>query len=289
MATLEKEAQTFAAFEGKVSGNTVKGVSLLQKGPALGHGVWIDDVTLSQAKKCATDCGKLKAKQNHWSGIEDTIGYYENFRVRDGKLTADLTLFNSHPGSEQMLEMIDTIPHSFGVSISFMADSPEYDKENDRYNARVRQMLSADFVDTPAANRDGVFEAQIDSGENDMPTAVTPPDAFDAKAAIAALETKFSELTSALEALKPKEPVAAPPAPAAPPAEAQTGFTAQQLQEAVTTALKVHFAAPPTNQAAVPPNEPDAGDPMVKTAAEFRALPQSDRNAFMAKGGKLKL
>lgn len=50
----EKEIQTFSAFEGKVMGNTVKGISLIQEGPALGHGVWVDSTTLSQVKRAAT-------------------------------------------------------------------------------------------------------------------------------------------------------------------------------------------------------------------------------------------
>ena len=63
MPTVDNDkAQTFAAFEGKVQGNTVKGVSLLQKGPALGHGMWVDNVMLEQAKRSAQGKGKIKAR-----------------------------------------------------------------------------------------------------------------------------------------------------------------------------------------------------------------------------------
>lgn len=261
----ERELQTFAAFEGKVQGNSVKGVSLLQKGPALGHGMWVDNVMLEQAKRSAQGKGKIKAKVNHWSGLEDTVGYYENFRIRAGKLVADLNLFESTPQSAHLLEMIGSIPESFGVSIMFAADEPEYSKDEDKYFARVRELYSADFVDTPAANRDGVFEAEIDNADEDNMPAITV-EAFDAHksesaAAIAALTAQVAELKAALEAKQ--EPA---PAPAPQPA----GFSAEQLQEAVTTALKAHFAAPPTKQEPAQVNEPETAPEPPKSYADAR-------------------
>jgi hypothetical protein len=263
----EKEIQTFSAFEGSVAGNTIKGISLIQEGPAIGHGVWVDSTTLSQVRKAAVSMGRVKAKLNHWSGIQDTVGFYDNFRLRGGKLIADLTLFESHQGKDALLEMIETIPNAFGVSIMFAAESPEYDKKHDRYNTRVRELYSADFVDTPAANRDGVFNAKIDKPQNDMANANHPdtqPDAFDAKAAIAALESQVAELTKALAA-KAEEPVEEPPVEEKPQ---ETALSAEVAE--LKAMLKAFVAAPPTKQEPAPANEQEAPPAPPKSYAEAR-------------------
>lgn len=197
-----EELQTFAAFQGKVSGNTIMGVSLIQEGPALGHGVFVDRKSLGQFKALAMAKGRVKAKLNHFSSVQDTVGYYENFRVSKGKLLADLTLFEAHGGKDMLLEMINEIPSAFGVSLMFAADSPELDKESGNYMTRPRGLYSADFVDTPAANADGVFSAdQIDSEENDMPikqVAPTPEPQVDFSALIA---EQFAAFTAKFDAV----------------------------------------------------------------------------------------
>lgn len=281
--------KTFAAFEGKVQGNSVRGVSLLQKGPALGHGVWVDNVMLEQAKRSALGKGKIKAKVNHWSGLEDTVGYYENFRIRAGKLIADLQLFESSPQSAQLLEMIEAIPESFGVSISFAADEPEYDKENDKYNARVRELYSADFVDTPAANRDGVFEQPIDNPAEDMPTVTSEPQepAFDAQAAIAALTAQFAELKAAFEA-KPEQ-VVPQPAPVLLEEKVDELASIRTDLASAVAAIKAFAAAPVASKETAPPQEQaEDSNPLEITRAAFEKIPVPERSAFFAKGGKLK-
>ncbi len=286
--TAEKELVTFSAFEGKLEGNTIKGVSIIQEGPALGHGVWVDKTMLSQVRKLGKAAGRVRAKINHWSGIQDTVGYYENFRVSGNKCLADLTFFESHEGTQLMKELIETVPKSFGVSIMFRPDEPEYDKTNDRYNARVRELYSADFVDTPAANRDGVFEAEIDKGENDMANATqpaAPADAFDAKAAITALESKVNELVAALAAKAEPEPK-----PVVVEDKPQESALSAELAE-VKALLKAFTAAPPTKTEAAPVSEREeqpVPDPLLKTRKEFEALSHAERNTFFIKGGKLK-
>lgn len=285
-----EQAQTFAAFEGKVQGYTVKGVSLLQKGPALGHGMWVDNVMLEQAKKSAQGKGKIKAKMNHWSGLEDTVGYYENFRIRAGKLVADLNLFESSRSTLQLLEMIESIPESFGVSIMFASDEAEYDAEEDKYFARVRELYSADFVDTPAANRDGVFEAEIDKANEDMPKEESAPQApaFDAQAAIAALTAQVAELKTALET-KP-QPVEAPvDAPVLLEEKADELANIRAELAAAVTAIKAFAAAPPASKETAPPQEQaDDSNPLEITRDQFEKIPVPERSAFFAKGGKLK-
>ena len=144
------ELKTFAAFEGKVAGNTIQGISLIQEGPALGHGVYVDRKSLSQFKALAASKGKLKAKMNHWSALESTVGYYENFRVSKGKLLADLSIFDSFAGRDALLEMIEKIPSEFGVSLMFKAMEPELNSADGKFYTRANDIYSADFVDTPA-------------------------------------------------------------------------------------------------------------------------------------------
>jgi hypothetical protein len=259
--------QTFAAFEGKVDGNTVKGVSIIQEGPALGHGMWVDKTMLEQVKAIALRKGKIKAKVNHWSGLEDTVGYYENFRIRASKLIADLQLFESSPQSAQLLEMIESIPESFGVSIVFASDEPEHDEENDRYNARCKELYSADFVDTPAANRDGVFEAGIDNTNEVImakPESTPQEPAFDAQAAIAALTAQVSELKAALEAKKEDEPKQ-PEAPAPDPIAALSAKLDEQA--ALIKALSI---APKSNAEPAPANDQGAAPEPPKSYADAR-------------------
>ena len=202
-----EELQTFAAFQGKVSGNTIMGVSLIQEGPALGHGVFVDRKSLGQFKALAMAKGRVKAKLNHFSSVQDTVGYYENFRVSKGKLLADLTLFEAHGGKDMLLEMINEIPSAFGVSLMFAADSPELDKESGNYMTRPSGLYSADFVDTPAANADGVFSAdQIDSDEPVMvePEKPEAPEAPSFVSEFSALSEKIEQLTAQMAAYEAK-------------------------------------------------------------------------------------
>lgn len=183
------------------------GVSLIQEGPALGHGVFVDRKSLSQFKALAMEKGRVKAKLNHFSSVQDTVGYYENFRVSKGKLLADLTLFEAHAGKDMLLEMINEIPSAFGVSLMFAADSPELDRESGNYMTRPRGLYSADFVDTPAANADGVFSAdQIDREEPVMvePEKPESPEAPSFVSEFSALNEKIEQLTAQMASYEAK-------------------------------------------------------------------------------------
>ena len=179
----------------------------IESGDALGHGVFVDRKSLGQFKSLAMQKGRVKAKLNHFSSVQDTVGYYENFRVSKGKLLADLTLFEAHGGKDMLLEMINEIPSAFGVSLMFAADSPELDKESGNYMTRPRGLYSADFVDTPAANADGVFSAdQIDSDEPVMvePEKPEAPEAPSFVSEFSALSEKIEQLTAQMAAYEAK-------------------------------------------------------------------------------------
>ena len=200
------ELKTFAAFEGKVAGNTIQGISLIQEGPALGHGVFVDRKSLGQFKALAASKRKLKAKMNHFSALESTVGYYENFRISKGKLLADLSIFDSFSGRDALLEMIEKIPSEFGVSLMFKALEPELNSADGKFYTRANDIYSADFVDTPAANRDGVFSVAID---NDEPVMVEPekPEAPEAPSFVpefSALSEKIEQLSAQMAAYEAK-------------------------------------------------------------------------------------
>jgi hypothetical protein len=289
------DPQTFTAFEGRVNGNIIKGVSLIQKGPALGHKhqgyqIVVDDKALREFARIAKEMSRVKVKFNHFTGIQDTVGFAQNFRVSSGKVLADITLLKTHPSKEMLLEMVDEISGTFGVSLNFGISEHEWDDANEVYYVRPKSIFSADFVDTPAANKDGVFEAGIDSAENDMANlTVEAFDAYKSEAAkaqsdaIAALSAEIAALKAALE--KPADP----PAPAAAPETVKPDAALSAEIAELKTLIKAFAAAPPTNQPVVPPNEPDSGDPLSKSRNDFEALSHTDRNAFMAKGGKIKL
>lgn len=240
------------------------GVSLIQEGPALGHGVFVDRKALNKFRALAAQQGRVKAKLNHFSSVEDTIGYYENFRVVKGKLLGDLTLFDAHSRKDMLLEMINEIPAAFGVSLMFAADEPELDKMTGNYMTRPKVLYSADFVDTPAANADGVFSAdEIDSSEEDManPTPTAQPEqTIDFSALIAdqlnVFTAKFDELSTQFAAENAK--VAAE-------CEALKSEI-KALQEAkneVDVAAKLLAAAPPVESFAAPINEPEVKGPTI--------------------------
>jgi len=200
------ELKTFAAFEGKVAGNTIQGISLIQEGPALGHGVYVDRKSLGQFKALASSKGKLKAKMNHFSALESTVGYYENFRISKGKLLADLSIFDSFSGRDALLEMIEKIPSEFGVSLMFKALEPELNSADGKFYTRANDIYSADFVDTPAANRDGVFSVAIDNDEQVMvePEKPQAPEAPSFVSEFSALSEKIEQLSAQMAAYEAK-------------------------------------------------------------------------------------
>lgn len=263
-----EELQTFAAFQGKVSGNTIMGVSLIQEGPALGHGVFVDRKSLGQFKALAMAKGRVKAKLNHFSSVQDTVGYYENFRVSKGKLLADLTLFEAHGGKDMLLEMINEIPAAFGVSLMFAADSPELDKESGNYMTRPRGLYSADFVDTPAANADGVFSAdQIDSEEPVMGEPSNPPEDPKAPEApsfvseFSALSEKIEQLTAQMAAYEAKLATECEKIAADIKAFAEKPAVDVELQ------ARLAAAAPAPAAFSAPVNEQEVAAPVISFAA----------------------
>lgn len=141
----------------------ILGVAVITAGPARGHFDWAsgnplfaDAKTLAEVKTCAeTYSGGLKVKFNHGSGVGDIVGSLRNFRIDGDVLRADFHALQTSPNRAYLFEIAATMPDSFGLSISF-SGKPE--EGEDKSFARCTEIYSADFVDEPAANPNGLFQ-----------------------------------------------------------------------------------------------------------------------------------
>lgn len=167
---------TFAASAGVIDSEAgiIRGVSVITKGPALGHGVMIDDKTLEQVKIAAEQySGGLKVKLKHSGDAGDIVGYIDTLRVSGEKLLGDLHLLQTSPHRAYILEIAERIPDTFGLSIAFSGPS---EKSEDKLTTlqRCSEIYSVDLVDSPAANPSGFFARklkQLQNGEVEQPEA----------------------------------------------------------------------------------------------------------------------
>jgi len=189
------KATFFSVLQGRVDreAGIVHGVAVITEGPALGHGMFVDQTTLSQVMEQAkTYTGGLKVKLDHTASASEIVGYLTGFRVEGTTVRADLHLLRSSPRREYILELAETIPDTFGLSIAFSGTD---EKIGDLWFARCAEIYSADIVSEPAANPSGLFQA----GEITQPTSsdMTPEEI---QAAIAAAIAPLVEKIAALEA-----------------------------------------------------------------------------------------
>jgi hypothetical protein len=180
------------------------GISVATVGPALGHEMFVDDVTLLQAEQAGQAGSPVKVFVDHDESIDSLIGLLNNFRIQEDQLRADLELLSAHPQAEFYAEILSKAPGRVGFSMAFSGRPEEV---GDRRFARVENLVSVDLVSRPAANREGVFRAgsepaQVDtSAEGMTESSVTEQVEFDAKAAIEALTAVVSKLEESVAAI----------------------------------------------------------------------------------------
>jgi hypothetical protein len=141
----------------------IRGVAVITEGPARGHFDWetgkplhADAETLREVMECAkTYVGGLKVKMNHGSGVGDIVGRLDNFRIEGTVLRADFMALATSAQRGYIFEIAQTMPDAFGLSISFSGKPKVGDK---LAFARCAEIYSADFVDEPAANPNGLFQ-----------------------------------------------------------------------------------------------------------------------------------
>jgi hypothetical protein len=175
----------------------------------------VDSVTLEQVKACAeTYVDGLRVKMDHYTGIDAMVGVLRDFQIDGLQLRADLHLIKSHDDFEKILEMAETMPGSFGLSISFSGESedvevPSDDSEEVEPNsgelpeggveivraARCMEIYSADIVDQPAANPTGLFQAMSEPTAPVEVPAEAPVEEIKAEEVTAELEVKGPEGT----------------------------------------------------------------------------------------------
>lgn len=193
-----------------------EGISVATVGPALGHEMFVDDVTLLQAEQAGVAGSPVKVFVDHDESIDSLIGLLSNFRIEEDQLRADLELLSAHPQAEFYAEILSKAPGRVGFSMAFSGKPEEV---GDRRFARVENLVSVDLVSRPAANREGVFRAgsepaQVDIAEEGMANA--EPNStevqFDAKAAFEALAASVAKLEESIAAIAADKTEVAPEA-----------------------------------------------------------------------------
>jgi hypothetical protein len=179
------------------------GISVATVGPALGHEMFVDDVTLLQAEQAGVAGSPVKVFVDHDESIDSLIGFLSAFRIEEDQLRADLELLSSHPQAEFYAEILTKAPNRVGFSMAFSGKPEEV---GDRRFARVENLVSVDLVSRPAANVNGVFKAgqtpPVDTASEGMDEkSVANEVEFDAKAALEALTAVVSKLEETVAAL----------------------------------------------------------------------------------------
>jgi hypothetical protein len=219
-----------------------KGISVATVGPALGHSMMVDDVTLLQAEEAGKVGSPVKVFVDHDESIDSLIGFLANFRIVEDQLRADLELLGSHPQAAFYQEILNKAPNRVGFSMTF---SGQPDEQDGKRFARVAELVSVDLVSRPAANPDGVFRAgsepQVDTAAVGMGnTAPIEKVEFDAQAAIESLAASVADLKSTVDGLAASQDET--PAPVAAPVDSEMSA---KLDAALNklSALEVELAA----------------------------------------------
>lgn len=160
----------------------IRNYSVITKGPALGHGLDVDETTLDQV----VDLGNrsklgIKSRFDHPNASNTSMGTFVgrtmNFRRVGDRVLGDLHLSESAKVSPQgnlheyILSLAEEDPAAFGASIVFTGKPEQLLDDNGKPlrgddgkvlpdRARVDALLASDVVDDPAANPDGLFSSE---------------------------------------------------------------------------------------------------------------------------------
>ena len=188
-ATADAAAVEVKEQGGRYGHGVLEGVSLISRGEALGHDMWIDSETLSQVVDGFDNEKGLKSRFTHPSMSSDGMGRMLG-RIHDVRLSGDKVIgdlhFNESSHStpegdlaEYVMLLASEDAEAAGLSIVFEHD-PEAETEfinthsmtegvfesPDELNTanyphvRLAKLRAADVVDEPAANPDGFFDRQ---------------------------------------------------------------------------------------------------------------------------------
>lgn len=174
---------------GDFGAGLISGFSIITRGEALGHGMWIDSEFLQQvAAAGGTRAAGFKARFTHPGlsddGLGKTLGRVQNLQSAGDQVLGDMhfaALAHDAPDGDlagHVMNMAEELPAEFGASIVFRRDQAAMDlhelqhtqegrfRSPDPLNtkhlphARLAQLLAIDFVGDPAANPAGMFAQQ---------------------------------------------------------------------------------------------------------------------------------
>jgi hypothetical protein len=199
-----KHALFYAIGSAKFQDGVLQGVSVITKGEAKGHGLFVDDGTLTTFLSAVQSrTGGVPVKMDHGGGFAQIVGKLENFRIEGDSLRADLHLIQAHEAYRRIVEMAEKMPEGFGLSAAFDYD-PE--KSEGKTRPRCKEIHSVDLVDTPAANPTGLFQS-VDSPTKGMAENIEAEKSLFARFKGIFVDQENAELTTAraeLATLKPQ-------------------------------------------------------------------------------------
>lgn len=184
MAEKKEGYKTFSALgSGTPAGGGLQNVAIITAGPAINHDAIVDAGTLASVIKCL-GARPLKSYDSHiraWSdSVGDILGFFEGFSLEGDRVVAKSFSFrpSADARSKASIEECAAIaPQSIGVSLSgmsslvwVMADGSEIDCQDSLKRPdgaagefpaiRFSNIFSCDFVGSPAANPNGLYNAQ---------------------------------------------------------------------------------------------------------------------------------
>ena len=138
---------------------TIKGVSVLSIGPALGHGITIDEVGLKQCLAACEKRGNVKLIDRHDAEFDGIVGSLSNFRIEGDQVKADAELLEHSPMRLRVLEIATKLASEFGLSIE--CDNAHVDNPDGKGKLfRCNDVDAVALVPRPAANKTGLFSAR---------------------------------------------------------------------------------------------------------------------------------
>jgi hypothetical protein len=139
----------------------VYGATVCQAGvTAKGHDLETDRVLLSQLLRSAQSKGTVPVGLDHKSGVKGAAGAARNFQILGDKLVADLHFFKTHPDFPLIMDQLQELGGTMGLSASFTGGSEDG-------KARCNDLLATDLVLNPAACPNGLFAANYEDSMNE--------------------------------------------------------------------------------------------------------------------------
>lgn len=141
--------------------------------------IFTDEKTLATLMTAAAAASKrLKVREDHDDSVGARAGFADAFKLTtDGRVVADLHIFDSYRHRGVVLETAAKTPEEIGLSIDF---TPIFELAGDHALMRVEKLHAVDIVDEGAITPGGLLlSAGVDSGAKDKSAAPaateTPP------------------------------------------------------------------------------------------------------------------